>query len=395
MTKDNIPYDDYQSKYLDDEHPILIKIPIARALNSDRQAYFVQQVRYWIYTNKNKPRNQSYFNDGRFWMYNTLDDWHEQFPWLSVSTIRRIINELKLRGILITGNYNKKRYDKTVWYAIDERKLDELIDEHMSVWTKCPHGSGQNVHMDLDKMSEPIPETLTENKKERVQPEKTPAPAQSSSNDNAAAFNETIDLYYNLYQEQFNVKPAINKGKDHALLKQLLNDYGAEMVQYAIKEHITNPDDWTRQGGCTIGQLKHNFNGYLVEFNEIQERRRKREREDEEARKRNELLRQHEEEEARKRAEFEALPEVEKARARLKQKQESLAPLKEMRESEARRGQTYAIEKMHGYLNQERELIEAVGAAGGDEAGQLLQEVEKENQRLKDWYIKITAEVPF
>jgi hypothetical protein len=149
--------DEYKSKYLEDEHSIIIRMSIARALNSDRQAYFIQQVKYWIHTNKKKPRNTNYYNDGRWWMYNTLADWQEQFPWLSVSTIQRIIKELKLRGILITGNYNKKRYDKTVWYAIDERKLDEIIDEHMTVWSKRPYGSGQNDHMDLVKTTEPIP----------------------------------------------------------------------------------------------------------------------------------------------------------------------------------------------------------------------------------------------
>ncbi len=242
---DRITHDNYQSKYMDDEHPILIRIPIARALNSDRQAYFLQQVRYWITINKQKPRNRHYFHDGRWWMYNTLNDWHAQFPWLTVRTIQRIIKELKLRKILITGNYNKKRYDKTVWYSIDERKLDALIDEHMSVWTKSPHGYGQKVHMDMDKKSEPLPETYQQISAEAGEP-----PAATLNNQNA---NTVVKAYI----EQMRCMDKHPGHKTEQLVKKYnqssLTAADVNQVLGKLKNWFKTADDYTVKKGYPFG----------------------------------------------------------------------------------------------------------------------------------------------
>ena len=253
FTMDKIPQNSYESKYLDDEHPILIRIPIARALNSDRQAYFLQQVKYWITINKKKPRNQHYYNDGRWWMYNTLNEWQEQFPWLTVRTIQRIIKELKLRGLLITGNYNKKKYDKTVWYSIDEQKLDEIIDEHMSVWTKCPYGSGQNDHMDVDKMSEPIPETLQENS------------AEAGKNSAAPSINNQKEkAVVKVYIEQLKKKGLVPVHNEQKMIK-LLNDsplaaIDEKQVIAKLKNWFKTADEYTVKQGYPLGLFKKDYN---------------------------------------------------------------------------------------------------------------------------------------
>jgi hypothetical protein len=57
------------------------------------------------------------------------------------------------------GNFNKKGYDRTLWYTIDYEVVDKL-DE--SIRTKCPDACGQDDRMDVDKMDTPIPETTTD-----------------------------------------------------------------------------------------------------------------------------------------------------------------------------------------------------------------------------------------
>ncbi len=392
---DIITHEDYQSKYLDDEHPILIRISIARALNSDRQAYFLQQVRYWITINKKKPLNQHYYNDGRWWMYNTLDDWHEQFPWLSVRTIQRIIKELKLKGILITGNYNKKKYDKTIWYSIDEHKLDEIIDEHMTVWTKCPHGSGQNDHMDLDKMAGPIPETLSVIKKERVPQQEKSLSLSSKNEKTKTTAKEGLSLYCKLYEKHRNTKPAVNNDRDGKTMRELITDHGIEAVEFAIENHVKDPDEWTEKGGCTIPQLKNNFSGYMVEYEKERNRRRIREQRIEQERIDDENRRKIQEEAARKKAAFDALPEVDKCRQRLKDIRDHLEPRRQMWNHDALQGEEHAIEKLNQFISQEREHVEAIKAAGGEEADQLLKELKDEERRLSELYLNNRAEVPF
>ncbi len=253
MVNENITHDNYQSKYLDDEHPILIRVPVARALNSDRQAYFLQQVRYWINTNKKKPRNQHYFQDGRWWMYNTLNEWHEQFPWLSKMTIRRIIEALKDKGLLITGNYNKKKYDKTVWYSIDERKLDEIIGEHMSVCSKRTQGCVQKEHMDVVKKNTPIPEITSEIKAEEARDHS----AASLNNEKAAAI-------VNVYIEKLKENSLVPVHKKEKLIQQFnkspLAAIESDHVINKLRSWFSDADNQTVKQGYPFGYFIKDYN---------------------------------------------------------------------------------------------------------------------------------------
>ncbi|CAK7050724.1 MAG: hypothetical protein BACD_02475 [Bacteroides rodentium] len=87
-------------------------------------AIVLQQLHYWIEQNRKKNRG---FNDGRYWVYNTYDNWTAQFPFWSKSTVERIFSDLKKLGVVLTGKYNKSGFDQTLWYTIDYDKLMELI----------------------------------------------------------------------------------------------------------------------------------------------------------------------------------------------------------------------------------------------------------------------------
>ena len=58
---------------------------------------------------------------GRKWFYRTLDDLAEVFPYLKRSTIHVILQKLgKENGPLLIGDYNKKGYDRTNWFAFKQ-----------------------------------------------------------------------------------------------------------------------------------------------------------------------------------------------------------------------------------------------------------------------------------
>jgi hypothetical protein len=61
------------------------------------------------------------------WIYNPYKAWQEQLCFMSESTIRRTIKNLIDKGIVITANFNKAKFDKTLWYSIDYDKLDEVV----------------------------------------------------------------------------------------------------------------------------------------------------------------------------------------------------------------------------------------------------------------------------
>jgi hypothetical protein len=61
---------------------------------------------------------------GKKWFYKTLDDLAVVFPYLKRSTIHAILQKLaKENGPLVIGDYNKKGYDRTCWYAFRDDNL--------------------------------------------------------------------------------------------------------------------------------------------------------------------------------------------------------------------------------------------------------------------------------
>jgi len=56
-------------------------------------------------------------HDRKKWFYKTLDDLAVVFPYLKRSTIHDTLKSLKDKGILRIGDFNKKGYDRTCWYA--------------------------------------------------------------------------------------------------------------------------------------------------------------------------------------------------------------------------------------------------------------------------------------
>jgi hypothetical protein len=58
--------------------------------------------------------------DGGLWTYQTLQDLHEQyFPFVSMSTLSRAITKLEALNLVVIGNYNKKKFDRTQWFSLN------------------------------------------------------------------------------------------------------------------------------------------------------------------------------------------------------------------------------------------------------------------------------------
>lgn len=109
------------------------------------ESIVLQQIHYWL--NGKEQRQQDYI-DGRYWVYNTYEQWQEQFPFWSIMTIRRTFTKLENMGLLIVGNYNTAGFDKTKWYSVDYAALDRLVspsvqNEHI-VCSNCYNRCAQN-----------------------------------------------------------------------------------------------------------------------------------------------------------------------------------------------------------------------------------------------------------
>ena len=93
------------------EQPLQLqpKLAVIVGLN---EAILVQQIHYWL-------QRSNHTHDGQKWIYNTHDSWLEQFPFWSKATLKRVITSLKSQNLINTGNFNRMKMDRTVWYTIN------------------------------------------------------------------------------------------------------------------------------------------------------------------------------------------------------------------------------------------------------------------------------------
>ena len=103
------------SKVLFNRKPITIDIDFATAVGLN-EAIVLQQIHYWIVKNKEEGRN---LKEGRFWTYNSIEEWHKKIPFLKKDAVRKSLEKLRKLEILLVGNYNKSRVDRTLWYTIN------------------------------------------------------------------------------------------------------------------------------------------------------------------------------------------------------------------------------------------------------------------------------------
>lgn len=149
------------SKLLIDDHPIQVLPKLARELGLN-EAIFLQQLHYWLNSKSSKKIND------RKWIYNTYEDWNKQFPFWSVMTVRRTVTSLIKKKLVVTGNFNKAGFDKTVWYSIDYEELEcvnrRCVQNEQTSCSNRTDGTVQNEHTNTIDYSETSTETTNNNK---------------------------------------------------------------------------------------------------------------------------------------------------------------------------------------------------------------------------------------
>jgi hypothetical protein len=111
---------------------------------------------FWIKHNK---ANKKHFHEGRYWTYNTVKAFEELFPFLTKSQIRTALNNLQSKGAILTGNYNKLSFDRTVWYTVtDELYAENIDDSHL---LKITNAFGESDKSHLLKITNGIAKNST------------------------------------------------------------------------------------------------------------------------------------------------------------------------------------------------------------------------------------------
>ena len=97
------------------EHSFNIDVATVYGVNA---AIILNNLEFWIAKNK---ANEKHYHDGYYWTYNSAKALSELFPYLTKRKIEAALGLLRDDGIIITGNYNSDKRDRSLWYAITER----------------------------------------------------------------------------------------------------------------------------------------------------------------------------------------------------------------------------------------------------------------------------------
>lgn len=115
------------SRLLIDENPLIILPRLAQILGVS-EAIVIQQIHYWVSA---KIKNNHFH--GKYWVYNTYEQWNKQFPFWCERSVRKAIKSLERQGVLlsfVTKDFKKKKYYTINYPTL--RKLEESFDKGVS-----------------------------------------------------------------------------------------------------------------------------------------------------------------------------------------------------------------------------------------------------------------------
>lgn len=108
---------------LDSNEMITLQTQLACVVG-DRAAIALQQIHYWCDVSQRQAKREHY-QDEQWWVYNTWAEWQTlNFPFWSISTVRRIFRDLETIGAIITRAHNDQ--NKGFWVTVNYGALEDL-----------------------------------------------------------------------------------------------------------------------------------------------------------------------------------------------------------------------------------------------------------------------------
>ena len=89
------------------------------------EALLLGYFRYYI-ESAEKRQDKEKFHDGRYWTYASTRELARRFPYINRTKLLRAIQHLTDEKLITKGNFNKLSWDKTAWYSLTEKGLQEL-----------------------------------------------------------------------------------------------------------------------------------------------------------------------------------------------------------------------------------------------------------------------------
>jgi len=229
------------SRLLLDEQPLLVMPNLACKIGLN-EAMILQQIHYWNQINQKSNNN---YRDGNYWTFNSYEKWQLQFPFWSIKTIQRTIANLEKLKVVVTGNYNKLKIDRTKWYRIDKNVLELLETSSMGHIDLTNMTEWLN---EVDSLTKPLPETNPKNNSEINLERYT-----ILSDDENVCFK----IYKDAFTKKFNKVHMKVSASNYILLQEWVNSLAnAEVMVSEYREVVEEYFD----------KLPKSNNGNIVSF---------------------------------------------------------------------------------------------------------------------------------
>ena len=216
------------------------------------EAIILKQIEYWLKVNEKAGANRK---DGYYWVYNSISEWHKQFPFWSFSTVKRIFQSLRDKRILVTARYNRMKNDKSLWYRIDYIALEDYIKANLDQSHKVNLTQSDDTNLgqcnelvELKGQSDPIKEVnlnqpLGQNEPIRKgQSDPTIPNIDYTKNTTKKEDGNLIDSLLGIWERQYQIRtgkePAVTD-TERLLLSDLIDKGISEMEFHrVVKEYL-------------------------------------------------------------------------------------------------------------------------------------------------------------
>ena len=187
---------------------------------------------FWVRHNEANRRN---FHEGRYWTYNSLAAFDEQFPYLTAKQIRTALDKLVEAGLIVKGNFAEDRFKRANWYSLGE--------------PICPDGQMEQSETADDAFAPEGSASAPEGKcyRNRSQPYSKPYPSSAEEAD------ADLDFVWEAYPEDRRRDRKACRQLVKDILRQVSRDelvaaaraYSAESAEFT-RSKVAFIDNWLR-----------------------------------------------------------------------------------------------------------------------------------------------------
>lgn len=125
------------------------------------RAIILKNLRFWLAKN---AANDKHCYNGYYWTYNSAKAFAELFPYWSSNKIQKLLKSMEGEGLILSGNFNERAYDRTKWYSMPEFRAGKEISQAAdSIQPKGSDHSADSLN-GVSQEAEPIPDINTDNK---------------------------------------------------------------------------------------------------------------------------------------------------------------------------------------------------------------------------------------